>query len=167
MSAIYGNIVGGASSIKVMQLELEDGTVLEGVVADEAPVIDATAKDVRKGKTVITNQGVIEGETEIPAYETRMSYLLVSPNDVCSISLSSKDRYDYTKFQCVVVVFSPDYNSNVVTKYISMNDGLFSVETSEKVSDISKNNETKSIDLNIINDSEDIYEITYFTCKEI
>ena len=55
----------------------------------------------------------------------------------------------------------------MVTKYVSMNDGLFSVETSKKISNITKNSETKSIDLNITNDSKDIYEIIYFTYKEI
>jgi hypothetical protein len=165
--AIYGNTVGGFSPIKVMQLELEDGTVLEGVVAEEAPVIDATENDVRKGKTVITSAGVIEGQKEIPAYETRMSSLLVMPNSACSIPLKDKDRYDYTQFQCIIVVFNPDYSNSVTTKYISVNDGLFSSEKSEKVSNIIKNNETKSINLNITNNSEDIYEIIYFTYKEI
>ena len=44
---------------------------------------------------------------------------------------------------------------------------ILGIETSSKVSNITKNSETKSIDLNITNDSKDIYEIIYFTYKEI
>ena len=103
----------------------------------------------------------------IPAYETRMSSLTVEPNETCSIPLSSEERYNYTKFQCIIAVYNSDYSTNMVTKYVSMNDGLFSVETSNKVSNITKNSNTKSIDLNITNNSQDTYIIIYFTYKEI
>ena len=166
--AIYGNPVGGALNAKTYELQYNGGTTpIMAVVVDEEKVFDATENDVRKGKVFASNDGMKIGQKNIPAYETRMSTLLVLPNETCSIPLSSEDRYAYTKFQCIVVIFSSDYDSNVTTKYISIENNLFSVETSKKVSNITQNSETKSVDLNITNDSEDIYQIRYFTYKEI
>lgn len=165
---IYGNPVGGAMNSKTFMLKVNGSDKeIAAVVVDEENVFDATENDVRKGMTFASNSGVKVGTKDIPAYETRMSHFLVKPNETCSIPLNIKDSYDYTKFQCHIVVFSSDYSESVTTKYISMNDGLFSVETSKKISNITKNSKTKSIDLNITNDSKDIYEIIYFTYKEI
>ena len=166
--AIYGNPVGGALNAKTFMLQVNGGkTEIAATVVGEETVFDATENDVRKGKTFASSNGVKIGQKNIPAYETRMAYFIVEPNESCSIPLSDEDRYDYTKFQCIVVVHSSDYSSNVTTKYISMNDGLFSVETSSKVSNITKNSKTKSIDLNITNNSSDAYEIIYITYKEV
>lgn len=166
--AIYGNPVGGALNAKTYELQYNGGTTpIMAVVVDEEKVFDATENDVRKGKVFASSNGVKIGTKNIPAYETRMSYFVVKPNEPFSIPLSDEDRYDYTKFQCIIVVHSSDYSSNVTTKYISMNDGLFSVETSSKVSNITKNSKTKSIDLNMTNNSSDVYEIIYFTYKEV
>ena len=166
--AIYGNPVGGALNAKTYELQYNGGTTpIMAVVVDEEKVFDATENDVRKGKVFASNAGVKIGQKNIPAYETRMSSLIVEPNETCSIPLSSEERYNYTNFQCIIAVYNSDYSTNMVTKYVSMNDGLFSVETSKKISNITKNSETKSIDLNITNDSKDIYEIIYFTYKEI
>lgn len=166
--AIYGNPVGGALNAKTFMLQVNGGeTEIAATVVGEETVFDATENDVRKGKTFASSNGVKIGQKNIPAYETRMGYFIVEPNESCSIPLSDEDRYDYTKFQCIVVVHSSDYSSNVTTKYISMNDGLFSVETSSKVSNITKNSKTKSIDLNMTNNSSDVYEIIYITYKEV
>ena len=166
--AIYGNPVGGALNAKTFMLEVNGGkTEIAATVVGEQTVFDATENDVRKGMTFASSNGVKIGQKNIPAYETRMSYFVVEPNESCSIPLSDEDRYAYTKFQCIIVVYSSDYSSNVTTKYVSMNDGLFSVETSSKVSNITKNSKTKSIDLNMTNNSSDVYEIIYFTYKEV
>lgn len=166
--AIYGNPVGGALNAKTFMLEVNGGkTEIAATVVGEQTVFDATENDVRKGMTFASSNGVKIGTKNIPAYETRMSSCVIKPNESCSIPLSDEDRYAYTKFQCIIVVYSSDYSNNVTTKYISMNDGLFSVETSSKVSNITKNSKTKSIDLNMTNNSSDDYEIIYFTYKEI
>lgn len=166
--AIYGNPVGGALNAKTFMLEVNGGkTEIAATVVGEKQTFNATANDVRKGMTFASNRGVEIGQKEIPAYETRMSYLQIKPNEAFSIPLSDKDRYAYTKFQCIIVSSSSDYDNNVTTKYISINDKLFSSETSNFVSDITQNATTKSIDLNITNDSTDTYVIIYVTYKEI
>ncbi len=164
--AIYGNTVGGFSPIKVMQLELEDGTVLEGVVAEEAPVVDATENDVRKGKTVITSAGVIEGQKDIPAYRTTAGTRRIRPGDSFSIPLPLYDKYDYTKMQCIIVQYNTSLDNSVAADRVVINDCLYSVLSMEKISTLTKNFTDKSIDFNIINDSENTYVIRYFTYRE-
>lgn len=164
--AIYGNTVGGFAPVKVVQLELEDGTVLEGVVAEEAPVVDATENDVRKGKKAITSMGVIEGQKDIPAYRTTAGTRKIKPGDSFSIPLSGYDKYDYTKLQCIIVQYNTSLSDSVVADKVVINDYLYPVLSTEKISTITKNFTDKSIDFNIINDSENTYVIRYFTYRE-
>ena len=164
--AIMGNVVGnGASPLKTLILEdPTSGLEIWGTVVDNEQVLDAKPSDVRIGKKVVTDSGVIEGTAVI--YRTTVSSCVILPGEQLSIPLNVNDKYDYTKFQCIVVVYSSDYSNNVVTKYVSINNNVFSIATSEKVSSITKNSTTKSIDLNLTNDSQDIYEIFYATYKQ-
>ena len=52
------------------------------------------------------------------------------------------------------------------TMAITINDSVFSATNYNKLSDITKNIDTKSIDLNITNNSDNIYSIRYFTYRE-
>ena len=160
METIIGNVVGSSSTINVVQLVCEDGTVLEGIVAAERPNIDATAKDIRRGKTAITQYGVTEGEADMAGLMS--SSCDVTSGEPLSIYLPDNNRYNYTTFQCVVVL----QRDNAVIKYFSINDAVYSVETATKVSDITKNADTKSIDFNIVNESEDIYTIIYVVNRD-
>lgn len=166
MSKIYGNVVGGISTPKVFQLELEDGTVLEGVVAEEKPVITATANDVRKGKTVITSQGLIEGEKDIPAYRTTVGYRQVKPGEAFYIPLSGYDKYDYTKLQCMIVLKNTKPSDSVATEKIVLDDAVYPVESIDKISDVTKDFDNKSIELNLINNTEQTYYIRYYTYRQ-
>ena len=167
MSNIFGNVVGGPGVPKTFIIEGEDGTEIIGTVVGNETLLTATPDDIRKGKIAATDDGIVEGTKDIPAYSTRSAYRLVANNKSLSIPLNENDRYDYTKFQCIVAVYSSDYSNTAITKYVSINDVLFSVETNEKVSDITKNHNTKTIDLNITNNSGSNYLIFYFTYKEI
>ena len=166
MSKIYGNVVGGgAVTPKVFQLELEDGTVLEGVVAEEAPEITATANDVRKGKTVITSQGLIEGEKDIPAYRTTVGTQLIKPGASFSIPLSGYNKYDYTKLQCMIVVKNTKLSDSVATERVVLDDAVYPVQSIEKISYVTKNLTDKSIELNFTNDTDQTYYIRYYTYR--
>lgn len=164
---IYGNVVGSSGGIlgKTVEIISDDGVNLMGVVVDQEQILDAKPSDVRIGKKVVTDSGVIEGTNTIN-YRTEMASYLILPGANFSIPLNGYNMYDYTKLQCVIVLFNSDYNSNVETMGITVGNCVFSTSTSEKLSDITKNSSTGSIDLNITNDSENIYEIFYFTFHE-
>lgn len=165
--AIYGNMVGssGGTLGKTIEIISDDGTDLMGVVVDQEQILDAKPSDVKIGKKVVSDSGLIEGTNTIN-YRTIAGSCLVLPGQNFSIPLKMYNQYDYTNFQGIIVLFNSDYSDSVETMAITINDSVFSVETSEKLSNITKNEDIKSIDLNITNDSANIYSIRYFTYHE-
>lgn len=168
MSIIYGNMVGSSGGMlgKTVEILSDDGVDLMGVVVDQETVLTAKPSDIRVGKKAVTDNGVIEGTNTIN-YRTYTASRVILPGESFSIQLDAYNQYDYTKFQGIIVLFSSDYSTNVNTMGITVNDNVFSIETSEKLSDITKNTNTKSIDFNITNSTENIYEVFYFTYREI
>ena len=160
-------MVGSSGGIlgKTVEIISDDGVDLMGVVVDQEQILDAKPSDVRIGKKVVSDSGVIEGTNTIN-YRTSTGSRLVLPGYTFTIPLTEYNAYDYTQFQGIIVVFNSNYNDAVETMAITINDSVFSVETSEKLSNITKNEDTKSIDLNITNDSTNIYSIEYFTYRE-
>ena len=165
--AIYGNTVGGFAPLKVMQLELEDGTVLEGVVAEEAPVIDATENDIRLGKKAITSMGVIEGQKVIPSYHTTEGTKYVAVGGKLIIQLSSLDRYNYTKLQVIICEYNTSLSNSVAATKVVINNNIYNVASTESISIVSKDDSSKSIILGITNDGNKPLVLRYFTYKEI
>ena len=163
---IYGNTVGGSSMPKVVQFELDDGSVLEGVMADEHPVIDATAKDVMLGKRAVLSRGVTVGERDFLSYRTTRSSVLIWPGDSFSIPLDKYDQYNYTQFQCVIAKRNTTLSDSVEVDKVGLYDCVYPTNSTEAISDITKNAENKTIDLNITNNTEDMYYIHYFTYKQ-
>ena len=162
---INGNMIGGTAPIKTLKIIDDDNNEFLGVVTGSEVVFDATPADVRINKTFAGDNGVQIGKNTI-TYHTTTSSRLILPGQSCSIPLDNYDLYDYTKFQGIIVLFNSDYSSNTNTVGITIENIVFSAETSEKLSDITKNLNTKSIDLNITNDSDNVYEIFYFTYRE-
>lgn len=164
---INGNMIGASMlTPKSFVLEDENGNSFVGVTVGEEAVLDATPADVRINKTFASDEGVQVGENTI-TYRTTQSFCLILPGDKFSIPLPMYNCYNYTKFQAILVLYSPDYSSSAKTMSITINDSVFSTETSEKLANITKNSDTRSIDLNITNNSDDIYMIRYFTyCQE-
>lgn len=165
MGKIYGNTIGGVAPVNVFELELEDGTVLNGVVTEEPPVITARPKDIRIGKTAILGDGIVEGENTI-TYRTRVATRVILPNQTFSLPLSMYNHYDYTKIQAIIVLHSSKYDNNAETMAVTIDNAVFSTQTSEKLSDITKNENAKSIDFNITNNSDKNYSIRYFTYRD-
>lgn len=165
MSKIYGSATGGFGMPKTFVLTDKNGNEFTGVVTNSVQVFDATKADVKVGKIFASSDGIQTGE-DTKTYRVTMCTRLIYPNENCSIPLSNYDRYDYTGFQGLIVLYSSDYSTNAETIGVTIGDSVFSAKTSEKISDITKNSNTKSIDLNITNNSENIYSIRYFTYRE-
>ena len=166
---ISGNMVGSYSQIgKTFVIQDENGNEVTAVITDQEQIFTATDNDVRAGVVYASDSGVSTGIKDIPAYETSAGSEVIDPGCAFSIPLSTKNRYDYTVFQCMIsLVDFNDIGNSVNTKMISFNNGVFEVNSTNKLSDVSRNQETKSIDLNIINNTEDYYFIHYFTYKEM
>lgn len=164
---ISGNMVGSYSSIgKTFILVDEEGNEITGVCVDNPVVFTAGDNDVREGMVYAGDNGVSEGTKNIPAYRTTKAECLILPSETFSIPLEDYDMYDYTKFQAIIAKYNTQISDSVFTDKIAINGCVYTVNSLDVLSNISKNTNMKSIDLNITNNTEDIYVIHFFTYRE-
>lgn len=168
MSKIVGKMAGCYSPMgKTFILTDDDGNEFTGVVTDQKKVFDAGLNDIRAGKVAANSEGVVVGEKDIPGYRTTAGMELIAPESSISIPLSQFSQYDYTVFQCMIALANlDDLDNSIETTMVSIKDGVYKVNSTEKLADVSKNSNTKSIDLNINNNSENRYVVYYFTYRE-
>jgi len=65
MSVIYGNVVGGGSSLNTLKIVDENNNEYIGVVVDEEVIFTATDSDVLEGKVYAGDKGVSTGTLKI------------------------------------------------------------------------------------------------------
>lgn len=164
---IYGNTVGGVATPNSYEIIGEDGTTLLAVAtpSGKEEILTAQPQDIRAGKIAAISDGIVEGTNTI-AYRTTTGVRLIRPGEVFSIPLSQFNRYDYTKFQCIIVKKNTSATDSVEANKVVINEQVFPVSSTNKISDVTKNSETKSIDLNISNTTETSFYIKYFTYKQ-
>lgn len=165
---ISGNMVGTYSQLgKTFIITDVDGNELTGVVVDQETVFTASDNDVREGMIYASDEGVSIGTKNIPIYRTSAGMQVIIPNSNFSIPMPEYNSYDYTVLQCMISLMDFDNIDNSInTSMIVLNDGVYEVNSVNKLANISKNISTQSIDLNISNDSENYYIIHYFTYRE-
>lgn len=164
--SIYGNMVGGGGSGlgKTLIFEDEMGNSFTGVITENVQVFDATPADVKIGKRFVSDVGIAEG-IDTKTYRTERASYLIFPGENFSIPLEEYNKYDYTKFQAIIALFNTTFLDSIVTDKISIYDAVYSVNSSDKLSVVTKNEETKSVDLNITNDTDNVYVVHYNTYK--
>lgn len=163
---VFGNAAGGFGMPKSYVIVDEEGNELTAVLTDNVVVFDATTNDVREGKIFANSEGVTTGTKNIPSYRTTKASKLILPNMSYSISLSHFDKYDYTEFQCVIAKRNTSIGNSVAVDKIVIEDNVYEVNSTQPLSQVTKNSDTKSIDLNLVNSTKDIYVIHYFTYRE-
>ena len=168
MSKIVGNFVGSYSQIgKTFIISDENGVEIAGVVTDKEVIFTANPeRDIREGTVAATDDGIVTGSKRIPSYETKRSSRLIRPGMSFSIPLSDGDEYNYTQFQCVIAKRNTSTTDSVEVDKVGIYDVVYPTNSTVALSNITKNDNDKSIDLNIINDTENMYYIHYFTFKE-
>ena len=165
--AIYGNPVGGALNAKTFMLEVNDGkTEIAATVVGEETVFDATPNDVRTGKKFATSSGVEVGTKDIPAYRTAQGAVIIKPNENFSIVLEGYSQYDYTKLQCLISKFNTSVDDSVAVDKVVIGDNVYAVNSTIPLAAVTKDAATKSIKLNIKNESSVDYVLRYFTYRE-
>ena len=143
----------------------KDGNEYPAVYVDSDVVITATPNDIRKGTTAITAEGVIEGEKVIPAYITTEGYAAVPKNSEFYIPMPN-GKQDFTKLQCIICPFVGSINDSVSAEKVVINDGVYAVNSNEKVSTVTTDSVVRTIKLGFVNSSDKSYLIRYFTYKE-
>lgn len=166
MSKIVGKMAGCYSPMgKTFIIADENGNELTGVVTEEKKVFTAGLDDIRSGKIAANAEGIVIGMKDIPAYETTQSSYYVFSGENYSIPLEDGDKYDYTKIQGLIAKYDSDPVKRTAVDKVIIGDNVYAVNSTEILSTITKNTKTKSIDLNMINNTSDTYIIYYFTIK--
>lgn len=164
---ILGNATGGFGFPRTYIIADENGNEVTGVYVDSETIFTATDNDVREGMVYASDSGVSTGIKNIPSYRTTQGDILIFPEEEFIISgLERYDMYNYTQLLCAISKFNTSFTDSVSTDKIAISNNVYAVNSSDALSSITKNTEMKSINLNIINNTEDIYVIHYFTYKE-
>ena len=162
---IYGNVSGGFGMPKTIELTDENGYTVVGAVTGSKVLLTAKPSDVKIGKIAATDEGITEG-TDTKTYRTTHGTKCILPGESFTILLDEYDGYDYTKFQAMIAEFNTTLSDSTSIVKTSLNDAVYNVNSAAKVSDVTKNSSTKSIDLNITNNTDNIYVIHYNTYRE-
>lgn len=163
---ISGNMVGAYSQLgKTFIITDADGNELTGVVTENVQAFDATPADVRINKKFVSDNGIEIGENTI-TYRTTCGYQAILPGQAFSIPLSMFDGYNYTQLQCMIAPLNTSFDDSYAVNKVVINDGVYHVQSTDKISSVTKNIDTTSIDLNIVNNDSKVNFIYYFTYKE-
>lgn len=146
----------------------EDGNELPAVRTEEVVALTATANDIRIGTLAVTDQGIIEGSKEIPSYNTSEGYRLIPSGSKFELpTLVSLERYNFTKFQAIICPYAGSISDSVAAEKVAINEAVYNVKSTEIVSTVIRNENSKTIDLGFTNEGEDPCLLRYFTYKEI
>lgn len=162
---LLGNAVISPAALRTVVIEDGAGSTFTGIVVDDIVVFDAKPEDVKIGKTFAGEDGVLEG-IDTKTYRTTHATCLILPGESFSIPLEKYDRYNYTQFQAMISVFNTTALDSVAIEKISIYDSVLNVNSNDVVSSVTKNASSKSIDLNFINDTDNVYIVNYNTYKE-
>lgn len=167
MSGFYGTPVIAPAAINTIQIENGDGSTLFAVVTGEETILTATDNDVREGLVYASDGGISTGSKVIPSYHTTESARFIDVGKELNIPLPAADRYDYTKLQVIVCSYDTSLSNSVATEKVVINDNIYNVGETISISTVFKNEETKTIELGLINDGDKPLILRCFTYKEI
>ena len=124
--------------------------------------LTATENDIRLGSTAITNVGYTEGNKDIPAYYTRTGAKIIQAGSNVSITLPN--LYDYSELQATLSNFKTNIYGSVEVVSSSIEDSVYEAKSTTKLSDITLNDETSTINLGITAGVKSV--LRYFIMKE-
>lgn len=141
-----------------------DGEEIPAAVVKELTVFDATANDIREGKTAATETGVTVGTKIIPSYHTDEGIRIVPENSQFILPVP---HWDYTKLQAIICPFNTSLNNSVSAEKVAIEDNVYEVHSTDIIASVSKDSENTRIDFGLINVTDKPCLIRYFMYKEI
>lgn len=166
INAVPGGVYGSSDSMTYI-LVTEDGQEIPAVVVEEETVFTATANDIRAGTVAATAEGVTEGTKVIPCFHTWEGAKVITAGSQFSVQIVASDGYDFTKLQVIICPVSGGLDGSVAAEAVVINEGVYPVNSTEKIATVTKDSEKKAINLGITNESTSLYLMRYFTYKEI
>ena len=143
----------------------ENGVEVPAVLVDDKVTLTATTNDIRIGTTAVTEQGVVTGEKVIPVYHTLEGYTVITAGSpVCILAIKN---CEYTKLQALICAYNSSITNSVATEKVCVNDHVYPVNSTNPLSSVTVDVDTRTIDLGITNDSGKLQILRYFMYKEI
>ena len=167
---IYGNMIGGASSLgKTLIITDENGVELTGVITEKEVVFTANAAtDIREGKVAATGEGIVTGSKVIPSYHTTEGVQVAQNGSVLKItSLKKSKLYEFTKLQSIICDFNTSLADSVSASKVSIGDNVYTVQSTEALSAITINDTDQTIEFGVTNNTGKPQVIRFITYKEI
>jgi hypothetical protein len=159
------NVGGGDDDTNTYILVDENGYEVPAVLVDEPVMLTASAAtDIRKGMTAVTDEGVVTGEKDIPAYHTTEGSKVITNGSRLIIPILD---YNYTKLQAIVCSFNTTLSNSVSANKVAINGSVYPVKSTVAESTVSVDETNQRIDLGSTNDSGSPVIIKYFSYKEI
>lgn len=147
-------------------LEDEYGNETTAVMSTEPVTLDATPNDIRLGKTAATGAGVTVGDKEIPSYHTTEGIKLVMPGSEFKIQILKNSRYDYTKLQVIICPFNETLSQSAGAVQVVIDNSVYNTPSPEAVSSVTIDHDDKTINLGVVNDTDIVHIVRFFTYKE-
>ena len=145
----------------------ENGNEIPAVLVSEETVFDATANDIRLGKTAVTDNGVTVGTKDIPPYYTSEGIQVVmTGSEMVITQLTDGDRYDFTKFQAIVCPYTSSIAASVAADKVVIDEKVYTTQSAEVLATVTKNSDNKTVSLGISNTGTVPCLIRYITYKE-
>lgn len=143
----------------------ENGREIPAVLVDEEVKLTATVNDIRKGTTAVTDDGVVTGEKEIPAYYVTEGARKITPGSQFLLKIRN-GRYAYTRLQALFCVYNTSIDDSVFTDRVVINDSVYPVNSNTAISKITLNDDAEMIMFNVTNTGDNAYILRYFSYKE-
>lgn len=156
----------GGGPLETFILVDEDGYEMAATLTEEEVELTATPNDIRIGTTAVTDNGVVTGEKEIPAYIVVEGSRLITAGSAFTLKVRD-GLYVYTKLQALFCSFNTNITNSVATDKVAINHYVYPVNSTDILATISTDDATESIVFNITNSSGKPYVLRYFTYKEI
>lgn len=143
----------------------ESGNRIPAVMVAEETVFTATANDIREGTVAATEEGVTVGTKEIPAYIVSEGVVGVEPGAEFVILLEGS-KCEYTELQAIFCKFGSSVTTSVESDRVSIMDKVYAVNSADVIATVTPDPDNGRIRLGVVNDSDTMYVIRYFSYKE-
>lgn len=144
----------------------ENGRELPAVYVENETIFDATANDIRAGRTAVTAKGVTVGTKDIPAYHTTEGVEMAFAGAECKIVIRTADRYNFTKLQAIICPLNTSTEDSVAAEKVSIDGKVYAAGETEVLATVTVDHDNKTINLGVVNEGTRPYIIRYFTYKE-
>lgn len=141
----------------------KNGVEVVAVRTDEEVDLTADADDIRLGCTAVTDEGIVEGTKEIPAYHTHEGHRIIMPGEAAK---HTGNDYDYTKLQAILCTYNTSLSDSVSAEKVVIDNNVYAVQTTEVLANVTVNHTDGAIEFGITNETDAPQILRYFYYKE-